>query len=185
MRIRPIIIIILIASLAPFATAAASKKPNILFILSDDHRWDLFGFLGKDQVIQTPTLDGLAKKGVFFNNVHHASPICLPSRAVIMTGRYESETGVGFVSPRNMTLSRAEFDQSFPGVLRKNGYFTGFIGKYHFPVTEEKHDKMHKSIEYSKSKGDIPNAEYLGEIWAELYDVWHGIPGQPCPRRAD
>ena len=137
---------------------AQQQQPNIVFLLADDHRWDCFGFMG-DKMAHTPNLDQLAKKGMHFSNVHHASPICLPSRACIITGRYEGATGCFF---SGWSLSREEFDLSYAGLTQKAGYNTCYIGKYHFNVRE---DKQRKS-------------KFKPSLMPSYFDTWYGVEGQ-------
>ena len=70
-----------------------AEKPNIIFILSDQHRPDALGCNG-NPVIQTPNLDNMADKGFNLTNSYCASPICQPSRASLLTGRYPHQMGI-------------------------------------------------------------------------------------------
>jgi hypothetical protein len=70
----------ILLSLFSGSAVMAANRPNIVFILADDHAWDVMGHRG-DPVAKTPHLDQMASDGVSFLNVHHTSPICLPSRA--------------------------------------------------------------------------------------------------------
>jgi len=73
------------------------KRPNFVFILTDDHRYDLLGCTG-NKIIQTPELDKLASEGVLFTNGHVTSAICTPSRVSILLSQYERKHGVNFNS---------------------------------------------------------------------------------------
>ncbi|MFB0908611.1 MAG: sulfatase-like hydrolase/transferase, partial [Spirosomataceae bacterium] len=79
-------------------TAKKAKKPNIIFILTDDQRWDALGYAGNPYV-NTPEMDKLAMQGVFFKNSIVTTPICAASRATILSGmqerahRYDFQTG--------------------------------------------------------------------------------------------
>ena len=107
---------------------ASSPQPNILFIFSDDHRYDLIGKTNPN--ISTPHLDALADSGVRFDRAYVATAICSPSRAACLTGRYGSRNGVP-------TLARAlQFpDAAFPHALTKAGYTTLQVGKWHLKTT--------------------------------------------------
>ena len=100
-------------------------RPNILFILTDDHRTSAMGYAG-NKIIQTPEMDKLAREGVYFKNAFACTPICAASRASILCGiqerthKYTFQTGA----------VREEYMQtSYPELLKEAGYFTGFYGK--------------------------------------------------------
>ena len=109
--------------------AAVANGPNIVFLMTDDQRWDTLGCYGRTDVI-TPNIDRLAEQGVVFDNAHYAVAICMPSRATMFTGRYFSDHKSGFTYPYNRTLPEQEFADSYPAKLRAVGYRTGFIGKF-------------------------------------------------------
>jgi arylsulfatase A-like enzyme len=115
----------------------ASRKPNILFILSDQHRHDALGIAG-DPVIQTPSLDGMAREGTLFKRMWCQSPVCRPARAALITGRYPHQNGIAHNSD-------AYFDPAWP-TLMKNlqaaGYETASFGK-----TDYRGNKGDRSIE--------------------------------------
>ncbi|WP_244648074.1 MULTISPECIES: sulfatase-like hydrolase/transferase [unclassified Lentimonas] len=108
---------------------AAIKRPNIVFLLTDDQRWDTLGCYGRTDV-RTPNIDQLAAQGVAFDNAFYAVAICMPSRATMFTGRYFSDHRSGFTYPYNRTIPREEFDDSYPARLKGVGYRTGFVGKF-------------------------------------------------------
>ncbi len=105
----------------------AEKRPNIIFILSDDHRWDAMGNMGHP-FIQTPSLDRLAKEGIRFNNAFVTTPLCSPSRASFLTGVYPHRHGV-----KNNLTPWNDQNITFLELLKKAGYKTAFIGKWHMP----------------------------------------------------
>lgn len=127
---------ILLASM-PKAEAQQSKRPNIVVVLADDMRWDYLGAMGANLIIQTPNLDKLAVEGTLFTNAFVTSAICTPSRTSILTGMYERKHGVTFGS--NSVMTEEAWENTYPMLLRKSGYYTGWIGKNHTPVgrTEE------------------------------------------------
>lgn len=112
-------------------SGAAARRPNIIFLLTDDQRWDSLGFSGND-VAKTPNLDRLAAEGVWFEQATVASAICTPSRVSYFLGQYERGHGVNFNS--GTAVSEQAWARSYPVLLRKAGYFTGYIGKNHTPV---------------------------------------------------
>ncbi len=115
-------------------TTANNDRPNIIFILTDDHRWDLTGYNG-NSIIETAHLDRLATEGTRFNNAYVTSAICTPSRASYFLGQFERRHGVNFNS--GTAVSAEAWQQSYPVILGKNGYYTGYIGKNHVPVGEK------------------------------------------------
>jgi len=109
------------------AWSGEDKPPNIIFILTDDHRWDALGILGHP-VVQTPTLDRLCRDGVRFENAFVTTSLCSPSRASILTGQYAHTHGV----KNNLTPWKNE-NVTFLELLKQAGYDTAFIGKWHMP----------------------------------------------------
>jgi alpha-L-rhamnosidase len=101
------------------------QKPNIIFILTDDQRWDALGYEG-NKIIQTPEMDRLAYEGVYFRNSFVTTPICAASRASILTGLYERTHGYTF---QQGPLKDPYVKITYPKILKNNGYITGFFGK--------------------------------------------------------
>jgi arylsulfatase A-like enzyme len=114
------------------------KKPNIIFILTDDQRWDALGYAGND-IIHTPNMDRLAREGLYFENAFVTTPICPASRATILTGLYERTHDFTFGKP---PLEDTYMLQSYPKLLRDAGYRTGFVGKFGIKVNEGIEDSM-------------------------------------------
>lgn len=106
--------------------AAQAERPNIIFLLTDDQRWDTLGAMGND-IIQTPNVDRLADGGVVFDNCFVTTSICMTNRACIFTGQYASRHGVWSFSTN---FTDAQLAQTYPGMLKKAGYYLGFIGKW-------------------------------------------------------
>ena len=107
--------------------AAAQTRRNIVFILSDDHRYDFMGFHPKaPKFLETPSLDRLAAEGAHIRNAFVTTSLCSPSRASILTGQYTFRHGV--VDNSRSIKEEAVF---FPEMLKKAGYRTGFFGKWH------------------------------------------------------
>lgn len=102
------------------------ENPNIIFILNDDHRFDALGCMDNNS-IKTPNMDLLAHHGVLFTNACATTPISCVSRASILTGQYASNHKIfDFDTP----LTEQQFSLMYPALLKKSGYYVGFIGKY-------------------------------------------------------
>ena len=101
-------------------------RPNIILLLTDDQRSDALGVAG-NPVIQTPNLDRLASRGVFFENAFVTTSICATSRASIITGQYARRHNV---LDFQTALSSSQLADSYLGILKGAGYRLGFIGKW-------------------------------------------------------
>ena len=109
------------------ASVNGSKRPNIIFILSDDHRWDHMSAVGHP-FVTTPSMDRLANEGVLFENAFVTTSLCSPSRASFLTGMFARTHGV-----KNNLTPWQNKNITFLEILKKNGYDTAFIGKWHMP----------------------------------------------------
>ncbi len=114
-------------------------KPNIIFILTDDQRWDALGYSG-NHIIQTPNMDQLAREGLYFKNAFVTTPICPVSRASILTGLHERTHD--FTFGKEKVLKDVYMYDSYPYLLRKAGYQTGFVGKFGVKVNEGIEDSL-------------------------------------------
>ncbi len=106
--------------------AQQTERPNIIFILTDDQRWDALGYAGND-IIHTPEMDKLAEQGAYFSHAFVTTPICAASRASILTGMYERTHMMTFGTP---PLEKEYVDISYPRLMKEAGYYSGFIGKF-------------------------------------------------------
>ena len=106
------------------AAGAPAKPKNIIYILTDDQRFDEVGFI--NPILETPNMDALAAKGVHFKNAFVTTALCSPSRATILTGQYMHSHGV--VDNNKPSKDDAVY---FPAYLQQAGYETAFIGKWH------------------------------------------------------
>ncbi len=114
-------------SMPRLGRAAPPRRPNIIFILADDHRYDALSILNHPMV-ETPNLDKLCKRGVRFENAFVTTSLCSPSRASFLTGQYASTHGV-----KNNLTPWNNANVTFMELLKKAGYDTSFIGKWHMP----------------------------------------------------
>jgi arylsulfatase A-like enzyme len=109
----------------------SDKRPNFLFIITDQHRADYLGCAGHP-IVKTPHIDSIAARGVRFDNFHVATPVCMPNRASLLTGRFPSAHGLRY-NGCDLSYRAATFTQ----VLREGGYRTAAIGKSHVqPMTQ-------------------------------------------------
>jgi arylsulfatase A-like enzyme len=106
--------------------SAASDRPNIILLMADEHRYDALNCLG-NPTVHSPNLDRMASQGVRFTHTYCQGPLCQPSRASIMTGRYPHQHG--------QTWNQFNMNPQWPTMmkqLQKAGYFTAKLGKAHF-----------------------------------------------------
>ena len=99
--------------------------PNILFLMSDEHRADITGYAG-DPVVRTPTLDGLARTGAVFGNAYTASPICIPGRQAMMSGQFPRTCGCEIFA-QDLPTGHMTFARRFS----QYAYHTVAAGKLH------------------------------------------------------
>lgn len=111
----------------PSEAATGARPPNVVILLADDAGWGDYGFNGNTQV-RTPHIDSLARDGVTLSNFY-VCPVCSPTRAEMLTGRYYPRTGVRGVSVGQERLNLDE--TTLADVFRKGGYVTGIFGKWH------------------------------------------------------
>lgn len=136
--------ILLVVSLVRMVFAA--EPPNILFLVADDLRADALGCAG-NKTVQTPNIDTLAKRGTMFRNAFVTTSICCVSRASLFSGQYARRHGI---ADFKTSFTDAQWSNTYPMVLRANGYRTGFIGKF--------------------GVGDL--------MPTNAFDYWDGFPGQ-------
>ncbi len=122
--------------------ASPNRKPNIIVILSDDHGYAELGVQGcKD--IPTPNIDSIATAGVRFTNGYVSAPLCSPTRAGLITGRYQQRFGHEFnPGPPNKPSEKSGLpltETTLPESLKKLGYTTGMFGKWHLGYNPEQH----------------------------------------------
>jgi len=149
---KPLLVFVLLVSFFTPSLFAAEPalRPNLLFILADDLRWDAVGFMG-DRVVQTPHLDKLAKRGTIFRNTFVTTSICCVSRASIMAGQAERRHGIADFAT---AFKPQQWSNTYPAQLRQAGYRTGFIGKFGV------------------------GTEAAIKAMAKEFDYWRGLPGQ-------
>jgi uncharacterized sulfatase len=163
-------------ALIPPGLLHAAAKPNILVIYTDDHGWADVGAQRVDQDIRTPHLDQLVRDGVLFTRGYVTAPQCAPSRAGLMTGRYQQR--FGFEDNACGPLPRAEL--TIAERLKPAGYVSGFVGKSHLDIGGDK--KKPKGLRVLRDH--LPHTQGFDEYWrGELRQFFasHALDGTPFP----
>jgi len=141
------------------SSCANPEKPNILFIMSDDHGYQAISVYHPD-LIQTPNIDLIAKEGILYSKAFVTNSICAPSRAVILTGKY---------SHLNSVKGNSEvFDgkqQTLPKILRQNGYETAIVGKWHLKSKPTGFDYWN----VLPGQGDYYNPDFINQEKDTVY----------------
>lgn len=126
----------LICLFAVSSAFAADLRPNIVFVITDDQRWDSLGCTGHP-VAKTPNIDRIAKEGVLFKNFFVCTPLCSPSRASFLTGLYPHQHKV--INNDKLGLDVISHTlTTFPRQLREAGYEPAFIGKWHMGLDDSR-----------------------------------------------
>ena len=142
--------LLLVLPLPLFGQPAA--RPNIVFILIDDLRWDELGIAGHP-FIKTPYIDRIGKEGALFRNAFMTTPLCSPSRASFLTGQYAHTHGI----TDNVDRSAASHQlRTWPRLLHDTGYETAFIGKWHMGNDETPRPGFDRWVSF-KGQGTYTN----------------------------
>ena len=137
-------------------------QPNILFVLVDDLGWSDLGCYGS-RTYETPHVDRLAQQGMRFSDCYAAGPVCSPTRASILTGKYPARTGITtyLLSPKrdppNVAHHLALDEFTIADAFQKHGYATGYFGKWHLGYA-----KAHWAAEQGFRDGDRRDGSSLG-----------------------
>jgi arylsulfatase A-like enzyme len=151
-KIILLLTIISVVSIAFFAfKTKKQKRPNIVFIMSDDHAYQAISAYDK-RLTQTPNIDRIAKEGMLFSNACVTNSICAPSRAVILTGKHSHLNGkIDNYFPFDTT------NITFPQILQQNGYQTAMFGKLHFGNNPKGFDEF----KILPDQGDYYNPDFI------------------------
>ncbi len=144
------------AGAAPLLAAPAPRR-NVIFILSDDHRYDALGFLKAQPWLKTPQLDRFASEGAYFKNAFVTTSLCSPSRASILTGVYAHRHRI---VDNNTPIPQGTV--FFPSYLQKTGYKTAFFGKWHMGAeTDEPKPGFDQWVSFRGQGTYLPNPNGL------------------------
>ncbi|HEV2834306.1 MAG TPA: sulfatase [Pyrinomonadaceae bacterium] len=123
----------------PAKTNATPSRPNVVFILADDLGWGDLSCYGRPDY-RTPNLDRLAAQGVRFTDAYSGSAVCTPTRCAFFTGRYPGRVKIGLLEPLPATNRNVGLDPGHPTIaslLKKAGYHTALVGKWHLGFRPE------------------------------------------------
>jgi arylsulfatase A-like enzyme len=157
---------------------ARMASPNIILILSDQHRWDCAGYAGNPDV-RTPNLYGLAAHGVNFSQAMCQFPLCVPSRTTLLTGQYVRTHGV-----RGNRAGLPESAATFPGLLQAAGYHTAAIGKMHFVPPRANYGFVEMLLAEQDGQGRYEDDYH---VWLaaqgvlDMIDVWDQVDRDSAP----
>jgi N-acetylglucosamine-6-sulfatase len=142
------------AAIAACRREPPRRQPNVIFIITDDQRWDCLGCAGHPY-LKTPNMDRVANEGVRFANMFCTDSLCSPSRASFLSGQYAHTHGV-----RNNFTEYPDNLPSYPKALKAAGYTTAYVGKWHMG---ENNDEHRSGFDYWAShKGQ---GQYYGTEW--------------------
>lgn len=163
------------ATVLPVTPATAAKQPNIIVIYTDDHGYADIGIQGSVPDVKTPHINAIARSGALAKNGYSTAPQCVPSRAGLMVGKFQSRFGV---ESNGDTLEGFDKETTFATRLQKIGYATAQFGKWHLGPTAEitKHGFKHV---FSQNNGSTFSANItldgqdrpMGNLPPELYHV--------------
>jgi arylsulfatase A len=129
MMMKSILSLLALCNLGLLATAK-DRQPNVIFVLADDLGWAELGCYG-NSFNETPHLDKLAKQGIRFTHAYAAAPVCSPYRAALLTGQHPARVGILDYLRPNSSNALPVSQVTLPKILKRNGYSTGMVGKWH------------------------------------------------------
>ncbi len=157
-------------------SAVAEKKPNIVILLADDLGYGELGCYGQE-IIKTPTIDGLAEKGVRFTDFYAGCSVCSPSRGVLMTGIHAGKARIrgnqGYDDGKWTRLALNKKDVTLAEMLKGAGYQTAFVGKWHLGIPQDVSTWAHgRGFDFAVQEQWGEKAE--GGVFDERYHLVNG-----------
>jgi arylsulfatase A-like enzyme len=160
------------------------KPPNVLLVISDQYRWDFVCGYGHNPMDFTPNLDAMLRRGTAFRNAFTNQPLCSPARACLFTGQYATKNGVWTLTGPSFVPGLAHDATTLATELRKAGYSTNYIGKWHLapghPIAKPFSWRGYVPPEYRGGFDDLWEASNVLEITGHPYHgmMWDGA-GNP------
>lgn len=171
-----LLIVAMIPSLLSCSETPSSQpiQPNIILIMADDLGYGGLSSYGNPGY-KTPNIDQLAQEGLKFTNFYANAPVCTPTRAALLTGRYQQRSGlegVIYVSGKTRQTGMAQEEITIAELLKKAGYKTGVMGKWHLGY-KKKYNPVHQGFDqfYGYVSGNIDYHSHYDN--AGIYDWWH------------
>ncbi|MBI5282819.1 MAG: arylsulfatase [Candidatus Solibacter usitatus] len=170
------------------------KRPNILFLMTDQQRGDCVG-AGGNRVIRTPNMDRIAKEGVLFSQAYSSTPTCTPARTALLTGLSPWHHGM-----LGMTAMAERYPLEKPRALRDAGYYTMTVGKQHFHPMRNGHGYQRmildehcpcgngpQALAAAEKRGPVERSDYESWFWSQAPNLdphatglwWNDYPSRP------
>lgn len=165
------IITLSLFTLAGSAGARPAGKPNVILILADDLGYADVGCFGSER-FDTPHIDALAANGIRFTDFHSNGAVCSPTRAALLTGRYQQRSGItGVVTAKSHRHTGLALEEvTFAEAMKEAGYVTGMFGKWHVGY-DPKFNPVHQG--FDEFRGYVSgNVDYQAHIDQEGYEDW-------------
>jgi arylsulfatase A-like enzyme len=170
-KFNKLLVVFLITNVVTSCVAQKQDKPNIIIIMADDMGYGDLSCYGST-LINTPNLDKMAAEGIKFTDFHSNGPVCSPTRAAILTGKYQQRVGIdGIVTAKHdRDKGLATTEKTFAEAIKQAGYVTGMFGKWHVGYQKEFNPINQGFDEYIGYVSG--NVDYHSHIDQEGYEDW-------------